>query len=261
MAMLRKLGEIIGGFVFSLAFGFLIVFVALANFTQYDTLHPIVTNLIEGQLTGNVTQNQLDFLYRNLTEQCKTSSTAIVPLDTNNQAELKCDDVKNSDSSGITHLIAKGLFDQIYYKKYECSFVECVREVVFANISDAKENQKFSILVSSKANEFFTSNQIFLIITIILGVVLIIISVRVWYNILKVIGITLLLVGITYLFIPTIKTQVAKMTEGQNILTILDTLFAPITKMLQISLILGIVFTTIGYVTAYLMDKPEKKKN
>jgi uncharacterized membrane protein HdeD (DUF308 family) len=260
MHILQKLGEIFGGLIFSLAFGFLIVFIALANFTQYTTLQPMITNMIETQLTKDVTQNQLDMLYLNLTEQCKTSSTAIVPMGNNTQVDLKCDDIKSSAATDIPHVIAQNLFNQTYYKKYDCSFIDCIRGISL-NKEAIVENQNSQVILSAKANEFFTKNQIFLIGAIAIGIVLIIASVRVWYNILKIIGITLLLVGITYLFIPTIKTQISKMAEGQNISPIVDSLFAPIMQLLQISLVLGIVFTITGYVTSYLMKNPEKKKN
>lgn len=261
MSILQKLGEIFGCLIFSLAFGFLIVFIALANFTQYTTLQPIATSLIEKQLTNGTDQNQLNALFFNLTEQCKLSSTAIVPLNDNNQVNLKCEDIKNSNSSDVPHLIAITLFNQTYYKSYDCAFIDCIKGLTFETSSNAAENQKFTILTSAKANEFFSKNQIFLIVATIVGIILIIVSVRVWYNILKAIGITMLLIGITYLFISLIKSQLSHMFENQNLSVIIDTLFAPISDLLKISLILGIVLTIIGYVASYLMKKPEGKKN
>jgi hypothetical protein len=255
MAILRKLGEIFGGLIFSLSFGFLIVFIALASFTQYTTLEPLVTAIIENGLS-----NQTQQIYSNLLQECNASSNAIIQLSNDTQLNLTCDYVKSSTASDISHLIAENLFNQTYYKKYDCSFIDCIRGIDFQQEAMA-ENQNSKVILSAKANEFFTKNQIFLIAGVILGIILIVLSVRVWYNILKIIGITLLLVGITYLFIPMIKTQISKMTEGQNASPIIDSLLAPMIPLLQISLVLGIVFTTIGYVTAYLMYKPEQKKN
>jgi hypothetical protein len=264
MTILTKLGEIFGSLNFAVSFGFLIVFIALANFTQYNTLQPVITNEIENQLTNNVQQNQLDFLYLNLTEQCKTSSTAIVQLDNNNQADLKCDEIKNSNSSNIPHLIALSIFNQTYYKNYECSFLECVKGLMFTNNSTTQENQSVQIILTAKANDFFTKNQIFLEAGTVLGIILIIASVRVWYNILKIIGVTLLLAGIIYLFVPMIKGGISNITQNQNIsnqtfTSIIDSLFAPISSLLKISLIIGLIFTIVGYLASYLMAKPKQK--
>jgi len=259
MAILNKVGEIFGSLIFSLSLGFLIVFIALANFTQYNTLQPLVANMVETQLTGSIQQNQLDFIYLNLTEQCKSSTTAIVPIGDNNQINLKCDEVKNSTSSALPHLVANGVFDQIYYKKYECSFIECLRNMSLTVGSNVEQNQNFQIFLSAKANAFFTQNQIFLIGGIVAGIVLIIVSVRVWYNILKNIGMTLLLVGIVYLFIPLIKSKVPNIAEIQNTSQFIDILFAPIASFLRISLILGVILTASGYIVAYLMKKPKEK--
>jgi hypothetical protein len=265
MSILKKAGEIFGSLIFALAFGFLILFIALANFTKYDTVQPLITNEIESQLIGNVQQNQLELLYLNLTDQCKSTSRAVVPLGDDNQAYLQCEDIKHSNSTEIPHLIALNIFNQTYYKHYDCSFLDCVRDIIFSKNSTANENQNMQIILSSTANEFFTSNQIFVEIATIIGIIIIIFSVRVWYNILKIIGITLLVVGITYLFIPIIKTEISATAQSHNIpnqilVSIVDTLFSPITTILKASLIIGIIFTVTGYLTSYLMQKPKSNQ-
>jgi len=260
MSFLSKTGEIFGGLIFSLSLGFLIVFIALANFTQYNNLQPIMTNLIVNQFRQNLTQTQIDFLYSDLTDQCKSSATANVPLGNNNSASLKCEDVKNSNSTDIPNLIAKNLFDQIYYKKYDCSFLNCIKDLSFQK-GTVETNQKFQIVLTAKANEFFTKNQIFLIGGMFLGIALIIVSVRVWYNILKNVGFTLLFVGITYLLIPLMKSSFIGQVTGMDLSAVVDALFKPIIMLLRISLILGIIFTATGYIASYLLKPPEKKKS
>jgi len=260
MSIARKLGEVFGELIFSISLGFFIIFIALANFTQYTTLQPVITNIIENQFQ-NITQEQIDFLYLNLTEQCKTSSTAIVPL-TSQEISLNCTDVKNSQSSDIIHLISKNLFDQIYYKKYECNFLDCIKGLAFPRNFSEAQNQQFQVIISAKANEFFSNNQLFLIVGIVVGLVLVVISVKVWYNILKIIGLTLLFIGITYLLIPLIKIQIVPIApQGQDFSAIVDLLFAPISTMLRNILILGIVLTVIGYISAFLLKSSERKKN
>jgi hypothetical protein len=256
MSIARKLGEVFGGLIFSVSLGFFIIFIALANFTQYATIQPVITNIIENQFQ-NIPQEQIDFLYLNLTEQCKTSSTAMVPL-VNQQVSLNCTDVENSQSSDITHLISKNLFDQIYYKKYDCNFIDCIKGLAFQQSSSDIQNQQFQIILSAKSNEFFSNSQLFLIAGIAVGLVLIVISVRVWYNILKVIGITLLFVEITYLLIPFIKMQFAHMTQG-DFSTIFDLLFAPIMTILRNILILGIILTVVGYASPFILKSKSKK--
>lgn len=239
--------------------GFFVIFIALANFTQYTTLQPVITNTIENQFQS-FPQEQIDFLYLNLTEQCKTSSTAVVPL-SNQEISLNCTDVKNSQSSNITHLISKNLFDQIYYKKYDCNFIDCVKGLAFQQNSSDMQNQQFQVILSAKANEFFSNNQLLLIVGIAAGLVLIAISVRVWYNILKVIGIILLFVGITYLLIPFVKTQIAHIVPQQmDFSAIVDLLFAPIMSILRNILILGIGLTIAGFASSFLL-KPKAQKN
>jgi hypothetical protein len=258
MTVARKLGEIFGWLIFSISLGFFIMFIALANFTQYTTIQPVITNIIENQFQ-NTPQEQIDLLYLNLTEQCKASSTAMIPL-VNQEVSLNCTDVKNSQSSGIIHLISKNLFDQIYYKKYDCNFIDCIKGLAFQQNSSDVQNQQFQVIISEKSNEFFSNSQLFLIVGIAVGLVLIVISVRVWYNILKIIGVTLLFAGIVYLLIPFIKTQLLPVAQqGEDLSAIVDMLFAPIMEILRNILILGIVLTIAGYASAFILKRKHKR--
>jgi len=261
MSFLRTVGQFLGSLIFSFALGFLILFIALANFTQYNNLQPLVTSFVEAQLTKNITQSQLDALYFNLTEQCKTSTAATVPL-SNNPLSLKCEDVKTSSSSNISHLISKSIFNQTYYKKYDCNFVACIMQlnVENVNVQDTQSNQKFEIILSQKAYDFFSGNQIPLVVAIAVGIVLVAVSVRVWYKIFKIIGVTLLLVGITYFFIPLIKTVVGAKFVGADVTSVIDALFVSISGALTFCLIAGVALTAIGYISAYLLEKPKEKK-
>lgn len=260
MTVLKKLGEFFGDLIFSFALGFLIVFIALSNFTRYDNLRPLVANLIENQITKSLQPDQIELLYTNLTEQCTTSSNAIVPLGNNTQVSLKCDDVKNSTSSDMPRLIATNLFDQIYYKKYDCNFLDCIRGLPL-QVQNIGANRQYEVILSAKANEFFSQNQIYLIVACIFGIILIIVSVRVWFNILKIIGVTLLLMGIIYLFLPLVKSQIINQFAAQDISAVIDNLLQPIATLLRDLLISGIALTIVGYVADFLLQNPEQKKN
>ncbi len=258
MSFARKIGGVLGELIFSACLGFFIIFVALANFTQYNNIQPLVTSTIESQF--KIQQNQVDALYANLVSQCKTSSTAEVML-TNQNVSLNCTDVGASNSSNIVRLISKNIFDQIYYKKYDCSFLDCVRGLAFPqNVTDVQMNQNYQVIISAKSNEFFSSSQIFLIVGIAVGIVLIFISAKFWPDVLKIVGIILILVGIMYFFIPLIKTLLPVAPQVENFITIVNLLLAPIMVMLKYILILGIVLTAAGYGYAFFM-KPKTQKN
>lgn len=256
MTLLRRLGEFFGGLIFSLCLGLLVFLIALSNFTQYNTLQPIVTNVIKNQLQENDAVS-------NLQQQCQNFNLTTVSINTSNEKfDFSCTDIKDN-SSTVESLIAIKIFNQTYYKQYSCAFLDCIKGFVFPQNPSDVQSQQSQVIISEKANEFFSSTQIYLIVATIIGLILIIISVRVWYNILKVVGITILLVGIVYLFIPFIKSEVLKLpqiAQQQEFSTIIDTLFALILSLLRDMLVVGIVLTVIGYVSAFLLHHDEKIK-
>lgn len=261
-SFVRKLGEFSGDLIFSFSLGFLIIFIALASFTQYNNIQPVITSTIENQLKS-YPPDQINALNQNIEDQCNTQQNALVPLNNNTEISLNCNEVRNTQYSDKANLIAVTIFNQTYYKQYECNFLDCIKGLAFPqNATGVQQNQNYQVILSSTANQFFSSNQIFLIITTIVGLGLIVISVRVWYNILKIVGPTLILIGIMYLFTPLIKTELAPIAQqGQDFSAIVDLLFAPISAILRNILILGIVLTIVGYVSSFLLKPPEQKKN
>jgi hypothetical protein len=147
-------------------------------------------------------------------------------------------------------MIAGRFFEKFYYKKYECDFLECVKNI--------KSGEDFAVLLSLKAHSFFDKLiWPLLILTTTIAVVLFFL-IETWSGRFKLFGFEFLSIGIFFFLSPYLKDFVIKkiskdVTGLENVLNIVSD---------QLSSIF-LIFFTLGIISvlAWILIKIFGKKS
>lgn len=256
MGILSSLEKFVGGLIFSLSLGFIIFSLALAQFTEYKSLQPVMTSLLEKQISQQYSTEQLNLTHNALIEQCKDKETINIPLGQNStvkEVALKCSDISSSQPSDIPKLLSSAIFDDLYYKKYDCQFIQCLQQ---------PGTEKFTVILSSYANKFFNSITVYLAVGLVVGIIILLASTRSLVGTVKSIGISCIFVGITYFIIPFIKKYVVQQLPAEAISSmeeIVNQLLTYLSSIMLYVLIIGVVLTLIGYAAGYLLKRRKNK--
>lgn len=253
MRIVSTLGKVFGGLILVIGLCLLLASIALSKFTEYQTLQPILSNIIANMLAKDSSASDLQQQSLALQQGCQLSNNQIsVNISQEiGSVSLNCSEILQSPTSDIPKIFAKAVFDQVYYKEYPCGFIQCIQQL--------QGNERFLIFASNKANKFFSSLILPSAAVAVVGIVLLIVSIRKWYEIAKSIGIICIFFGITLFAFPIIQSYVQKMIPADQISTFqqISSLVLETIKMdLMIILVVGIILTVIGFVGSYL----EKRK-
>lgn len=164
-------------------------------------------------------------------------------------------------SSHIGDVDAGALFDSIYYKEFDCGFIQCVQV------------GKFDVLLSAQGYEFFNGIKMYLIAAAVASAVVIFVSAETWPARMKGFGVPLIFIGLSYVMLSLVKSNIisklpfAQEAEqiGISVAPIVDKIIAPMMNSFLIALVVGIVLTAGAYVLEYKekrrtgIRKPTKK--
>jgi uncharacterized membrane protein YhdT len=164
-------------------------------------------------------------------------------------------------SSHIEDVDVGALFDNIYYKEFDCGFVECVQA------------GKFDIMLSAQGHEFFNGIKMYLIAAVVVSAVMIFVSAETWLARMKGFGVPLLFIGLSYVMINLVKSNIisqfpfAQEAEqiGISVAPIVNKIVAPMLNSFLIALVVGAVLTAGTYALEYKekrrtgIRKPTKK--
>lgn len=164
-------------------------------------------------------------------------------------------------SSHIEDVDVGALFDNIYYKEFDCGFVECVQA------------GKFDIMLSAQGHEFFNGIKMYLIAAVVVSAVMIFVSAETWPARMKGFGVPLLFIGLSYVMLNLVKSNIisqfpfAQEAEqiGISVAPIVNKIVAPMMNIFLIALVAGIALTAGGYALEYKekrrtgIRKPTKK--
>jgi hypothetical protein len=257
MSFLSSLGKTTGGIIFYLSLSVLILSMIMTQFLQYEEIQPAISGLLEKQILANMTEDQLNILYGGLIEECKRSASGLisVPLFESRNITFSCSELNQTKPSDVPKKITKNLFDGIYYKKYNCNFIQCIIQENGIN--------KYLLFLSLKAYNFFDSLKIYSIIGIAVSVALIAVSIRTWYGAAKAIGSSCLISGIPFFILfffkePIIEKLVA--VKRQEAVQVVTKIFESASYIFLVVLIVGILLTALGFVGGYLAKKKTKKE-
>lgn len=244
----------IAGFIFILSLSLFIIVWSLVEFTGYNTLKPLVTNLLSTQLSQQIDQQYFIQIHSFLVNQCFISGNETVEFRfVGENISLKCSDVKSSTSENFTELVSGSVFDSLYYKKYDCEFIECLKQ--------SKEN--IFVLLSAYANNFLKNIQIYLLLgSVISGGVILLVN-KTWSARLKEIGILMIFVGLPAFMLKsmknTLKTSLISKEALPSVEPIIDKLFMIIEHKSMFILIPGIGITLVGF-SLWIYEKFKKPK-
>ena len=252
MALLRRIGKWFGILIFSFALPLAIFNLFLVNFTGEANLKPLFSDFFANSLTSDATQDQLNAFHESILSECEQKDTVEFPI-LNTNATINCEEIKNSSPEQLPNLIGNAVFDNIYYREYECSFIQCLRQPC---------EERLFVLSSLKANQFLNTIQKILWVSTGVGLALILLSVEGWGKKLKTVGVILLYIGIPILILIFIKDYLPiKIPEFASDIVgpLLSHFFSFIFKSFLILTIIGAVLTITGYIQILSAKKTEKK--
>lgn len=249
MSILRGIGNGLGGIVFVTCLGFLIILLSFSDFIQYDSIKPAVAGLIAPQITNGLDQTQLTFLHQMLLQNCTGNEKITIPLKSeaiSAPLEVNCSEIKNSNAGDLGNIIANATFDQMYYKKYDCSFLAC--------ITLAGKDPLF--IITQKMSDVVNKAIFYLGIGTVAGILLILICAETWADKLKTIGISSIFIGLTYFVLLFTKNLILKNIAGSEVTaTVIEPFIVSLSSRLLLTLVVGIVLTIIGVIVWFVSKK------
>lgn len=257
MGSLRNIGKIIGKLIFTASLAGLIFTIGLVQFTEYENMKMVFSDISGLQIGGGMTEEELEELHQGLLEMCEGKESVEFPTqESEDSVTIDCNEVRavaqDSEKSIVTiigNAAATTFFDDIYYKKYDCNLLGCM------------QTGQFGVIISAQGHEFFNQVQIYLAVGVVAGAVIILILAESWSARLKGLGWPLVFTGISYLLLKFGKGIIAptlpsEEQAGINVMSMVDKMFEPMMNGFLIALIIGIIITASGYALAY----KEKRK-
>jgi hypothetical protein len=249
MSILRSIGKWFGSFLFTTFLVLAITSVSIIDFTSYENLKVAFGGLF-GQSMANVDQQTLDMILVTLRQECVGKESVQLPLREDYSITVVCSRV-NEPGANMRDIISTAVFDEMYYKKYDCNFIDCLR------------SGDFTVVASAYGNQFFRSVQILMVVAAAVGVVLILACEETWPKRLRSIGLNMLFSSIPFFVIevvlPTLIQNISPETSmlGSGQLNeMMGELFAPMSMYFIYLLVAGIAMTVAGFAWGYL----EKRK-
>lgn len=265
MGILRSIGRAIGGLIFTLALSGLIFSIGLVRFTEYENMKSIFSEIFSAQIGSNIgtgpggaaaqnaTQGELEEAYKRILQMCEGKESIQVPSSEPDKfITINCNELRAAAQSGggenistaMGNVAASALFDNVYYKKYDCEFLDCL------------QTGQLGVVISEQGHEFFNSVQIYLAAATAAGAVIILIASESWSVRLKGLGWPLVFIGVSYFLMDFVESFVASKLPGAekagvDIMPIVDKMIAPMMDSFLIALVVGVVLTAGGYVLAY----------
>lgn len=250
MGLIRGIGKAVGGFLFTTFLIFSILMMALIQLTEYNSLKSTMSSLLLQQIDTK----QIEQIYPILSMQCANRNTVELPYG-EEKIILKCSDIKSKED--LQNLVTTSFFDGIYYKKYDCGFIECLQQPGEGSLL---------VLLSFHAHNFFKGLQYTMLIGTGIGAIIMLVSIESWPGRLKGFGTSLLVTGLpyfvfNYLVGPLIQKSLPIQISSAISPTVNKILSLMSTNFLII-LVIGIVLTVTGYIVVRLekKEKPKKKK-
>ena len=254
MGFLRGMGKFLGSIIFTTLLVVAVLLMEIVDFTSYDNFKSLAGGIFEKQLFSAISEQELEDLHSALLFQCSQTDRVSVPIFGGQPIVLKCGDIRNSDTSQLPTLITTSLVESLYYKDFDCSFVDCIT---------SGNPQNLLVVASDEGNRFYKSLQVYAWAGTGLGLILLLVSIGTWAGRLKGIGFNLAFTGLPFLFlgylqsslIPTLPPEIES-----SVKPVVDSLTSSLRDKFIIVLVVGIVLLVAGYgLGLYLSRKGGKK--
>ena len=172
MGLLETIGKAVGGFILTFSLVALVFAYGYAEITNYDSLKPVFTEITTDQL-NKLDMNQLKAY---IDQGCRLRDNFSISLG-EIEIMLDCKEIANAN---LTKYISEAVFKAFYYKDYDWAVIECLK-----NAMTAKNVQNMTVLLSAEMNAFLRQLALYLLAGIVIGIVIIILSLRKLFPILK----------------------------------------------------------------------------
>ncbi|HLC59064.1 MAG TPA: hypothetical protein VJH34_00900 [archaeon] len=270
MGFLRGIAK---GFVSGLFSTSLMAFLLIGNlivFTEYDNMKNLFTKIAtkilpeQSESIPSLTPSQLDDVRSGLNALCQGKESIDLSqfaqeLNVQNIPDnltLKCSSLDeilppNATTVNTTTLAVNAIFDSIYYKKYDCSFINCML--------NAKSPSDFTIIMSEQFNQFLVGmKSYFLGLTGVFLILLLIVAKGIGGKI-RAVGWAMFWIGIIpYLFTFVNDYLIARfvpLPEGIDIdlNSIVNPLVESLFKGFNVVFIISIILIVIGYSLGFIL--------
>jgi|GEM_PF-5132370 len=290
MSILKDAIGWIGSFIFAFSLMGMISAHATSQFTDYDKIKHAFIDIMQVQLERHieqVTEEQIleeiqlppgaeyleidrpEAIYQLLLETCEGKNNVEIPMDVAGgfgygdplPLVIDCNDFKANATSGetairyLTGIVAESIFDDFYYKEYDCSFLECVQK------------GDMFVMLSAKGNEFMNNITILMFVGTGVGAAMIIISYDEWGERLKAFGWPMTLSGLSYFVISVFKNLITERIPAimgiqqpiTELTAVVDMVMKPMMDSLLIVLVVGVALLAGGYIVEYYMEKSSRE--
>ncbi|MBI2547658.1 MAG: hypothetical protein HYW23_04440 [Candidatus Aenigmarchaeota archaeon] len=257
MGFFRGLGVALGSTIFTVFLIFSILMMEIAGFTSFQNVKAISSDILKGQLFSQISQSDMTTMQSMLLYQCSQSSQAALPLGAQQNIILNCNDIRNTDKSKLPDLVVSALIKDAYYKKYDCSFMDCLKN---------GGSQNFLVILSNEGNQFYRSVQTYFMIASLAGLILLAASLKTWVGRLKTVGFDLVFTGLPFLlvgYVESMSFSLISLPEQVQSTTrpIIDAFFTSMKSKFIIVLVVGAALLIAGFALGiYLSKKADRKK-
>ncbi len=253
MGFLRGIGKFLGSTIFTTFLVFAVLMMEMTSFTSHDNFKTLVSGLLENQFSA-ISESDLATLQSLLSFQCLQAESVKVPLSEGPPVTLKCSDIKNSDKSQLLDLITASLADSLYYKEFDCSFIDCITQ---------GNQQNLLVVATNEGNQFYRNLQMYMWIGTGAGLALLLVSVGTWAGRLKGVGFNLLFIGLPFLLLGYVQSSLTSYLPvglESSVKPVIDSLLSSIKNKFIIISVVGAVSLVGGYALAFYLSRRVKKK-
>lgn len=235
---------------------FCLIFVILFLFTwsasqamKYDVFQPGLTEVAKEKFEAAVTSAERPALHHSLEMDCQRTGkeTIALPNNTGIDVNIKCSEIIGSQASQLSSIVGKAMFDQVYYKTFDCGhFLRCL--IFLPNTS------KLAILITETAYNFYTQAWLYFLIAALIFSFIMLSGCNYWHERFRILGIIFLIGGLPYFVLQLLGIFYPNgfMTELGSIA---EELVGIISSRFLMIAVLGLVFLAISYVFAHLLKE------
>lgn len=137
------------------------IFLTLGWSLEYENVKPVVSDFGKDLVNDSGVSQMLEDNYDLMIYSCNLNDSGYVFSEEGLSVEIPCSEIEKGSENVINYSVNE-IVNNIYYKDYNCSFFECIKN----------EGQPY-VLISEKSMDYFKSNyNLILIFMIILFVLL-----------------------------------------------------------------------------------------
>lgn len=252
MSTKRKIVKIVSGIFFTLFLTSLIFDISLIQITEYDTIKPIIADMVGSQLGDLMLPAGASEV---ILSQCEGQLEIEFPIPVQglpiDMLTLNCEEAKADLNDALVSSLVRG----IYYTDYGCEPLQCMQSTETA-----------IALFSYKTNEFLKNMMYILLLLTALSAVGLVLSCQGW-GIPKTFGVSMIFVGLAYPTLLIIGQALPAMMMSAvpaEAVSAAQPIVKGILDMIAINflpvLIIGIILTSVSIIIPRLKKKKKRSR-